>query len=168
MVFGWGTARDEPLPGWQTERDVREIPYSSPRMMQRPGASPTSTPLVRDQRGMHRCRSCKRKPEAVCDPAFDPELGQPPHVVALLAWLPGLVDTGYAGHVDLSPAEQLAVHLPLDHGRHGASTAALVASGWVRRWWSSAVRLQYAALAVAAITLVPLLAGWHLIRWGMS
>jgi hypothetical protein len=50
----------------------------------------------------------------------------------------------------------------------GASTAALVALGWARRWWSSAVRLQYAALAVAAITLVPLLAGWHLIGWGMS
>lgn len=83
--------------------------------------------------------------------------------VALLAWLPGLVDTGYVGHLDLSPAEQLAVHLPLAMVVMGASTAALVASGWVRRWWSSAVRLQYAALAVAAVALGALLAGWHLI-----
>jgi hypothetical protein len=55
------------------------------------------------------------------------------------------------------------VHLPLAVAVLGASTAALVALGSVRRWWSSAVRLQYAALAVAALALVPLLAGWDLI-----
>ncbi len=88
--------------------------------------------------------------------------------VTLLAWLPGFVDTGYAGHLDLSPAEQLAVHLPLAVVVMGASLVALVAWGWIGHWWSSAVRLQYAALAVAAITLVPLLAGWHLIGWGMG
>jgi hypothetical protein len=88
--------------------------------------------------------------------------------LALLAWIPGLVDTGYAGHLDLSPAEQLAVHLPLAMVVMGVSTAALVAAGWARHWWSRAVRLQYAALAVAGIALVPLLAAWHLIGWGMS
>ena len=66
------------------------------------------------------------------------------------------------------PAVRLALHLPLAVVVMGASTVALVAAGWVRHWWSSAVRLQYAALAVAAITLVPLLAGWHLIGWGMG
>ena len=89
-------------------------------------------------------------------------------VVALLAWLPGLVDAGFLGWLELPPAARLALHLPLAVAVLGASTAALVAAGWVRRWWSSAVRLQYAALAVAAITLVPLLAGWHLIGWGMG
>ena len=88
--------------------------------------------------------------------------------VVLLAWLPGLVDTGYAGHLALSPPEQLAVHLPLAMVVMGFSTVALVASGWIRRWWSRAVAPQYAALAVSAITLVPLLVGWHLIGWGMS
>ena len=87
--------------------------------------------------------------------------------VALLAWMPGLVDSGFLGWLDLSPAERLALHLPLAVAVLGASTVALVASGWIGRWWSSAVRLQYAALAVAAIALVPLLAGWHLIGWGL-
>ena len=88
--------------------------------------------------------------------------------VTLLAWLPGLVDTGYTGHLDLSPAEQLAVHMPLLLAVLGASMVVLAASGWIGRWWSRAVTLQYAALAVAAIVLVPLLAGWHLIGLSMS
>ena len=88
--------------------------------------------------------------------------------VILLVWLPGLVDTGYAGRLDLSPAEQLAVHLPLAVTVLGSSMLVLAASGWIGRWWPSAVRLQYVALAVATIALVPLLAGWHLIGWSMS
>jgi hypothetical protein len=83
--------------------------------------------------------------------------------VALLGWLPGLVDTGFAGALDLSPAERLAIHLPLGVTVLGASTMALVASGWIGRWWSRAVTLQYTALAGAAVALIPLLAGWHLI-----
>jgi len=88
--------------------------------------------------------------------------------LALLAWVPGLVDTGFVGRLDLSLAERLAVHLPLAVAVMGASMVVLAASGWIGRWWSRAVTLQYAALAVAAIALVPLLAGWHLIGWGMS
>src|SRR6478672_10733199 len=88
--------------------------------------------------------------------------------VALLAWLPGLVDTGYAGRLDLSPAEQLAVHLPLALAVVGGSTVVVVASGWARNWWSRAVRLEYATLTVAGIALVPLLAAWDLIGWRIS
>ena len=88
--------------------------------------------------------------------------------VALLVWAPGLVDAGFLGWLDLSLAERLALHLPLAVVVLGASTVALVASGWIGRWWSSAVRLQYAALAVAAVALGALLAGWHLIGWGMT
>lgn len=88
--------------------------------------------------------------------------------VTLLAWLPGLVDTGYVGHLDLSPAEQLAAHLPLAVVVLGATTVALVAWGWIGRWWSSAVRVQYAALAVGTVALNALLTGWHLIGWGMN
>jgi CubicO group peptidase (beta-lactamase class C family) len=83
--------------------------------------------------------------------------------VGMLAVRPGLVDTGYLGRLDLSAAVQLAVHLPLAVAVLGVSTTALVALGSVRRWWSSVVRLQYAALAVAALALVPLLAVWDLI-----
>jgi CubicO group peptidase (beta-lactamase class C family) len=88
--------------------------------------------------------------------------------VALLAWIPGLVDTGFQSWLDFSLAERLALHLPLAVVVLGASTAALVAWGWVGRWWSRAVRLQYAALAVSAVALGVLLAGWHLIGWGMN
>ncbi|MGA9762929.1 MAG: serine hydrolase domain-containing protein [Gaiellaceae bacterium] len=87
--------------------------------------------------------------------------------VALLVWLPGLVDSGFLGDLDLSLAERLATHLPLAVVVMGASVVVLVAWGWIGSWWSRAVRFQYAALAVAAIALVPLLAGWHLIGWGV-
>jgi CubicO group peptidase (beta-lactamase class C family) len=88
--------------------------------------------------------------------------------VALLAWLPGLVDAGFLGWLELPAAERLALHLPLAVVVLGAGTAALVAAGWLGRWWSSAVRLQYAALAVAAVSLGALLAGWHLVGWGLG
>ena len=88
--------------------------------------------------------------------------------VALLVWIPGLVDAGFLGWLELPPAERLALHLPLAVVVLGAPTVALVASGWSGHWWSSAVRLQYAALAVTAVALGALLAGWHLIGWGMN
>ena len=88
--------------------------------------------------------------------------------VALLVWMPGLVDAGFLGWLDLSLTERLALHLPLAVIVAGASTVVLVASGWIGRWWSSSVRLQYAALAVAAVALGALLAEWHLIGWGMN
>ena len=88
--------------------------------------------------------------------------------VALLAWLPGLVDAGFLGWLELPPAERLALHVPLAVAVLGACTAALVAAGWIGRWWPSAVRLQYTALAVAAIALGALLASWDLIGWGMT
>jgi hypothetical protein len=88
--------------------------------------------------------------------------------VVLFVSMPGLVDVGFQSWLDLSLTELLAQHLPPAVAVLGASTVALVAWGWIGRWWPRAVTLQYASLAVAAIALVPLLAGWHLIGWGMS
>ena len=86
--------------------------------------------------------------------------------VALLAWIPGVVDVaGFQGGLDLSLGQRLAAYLPLAVAVLAASTVVLAASGWTGRWWSRAVTLQYAALAFAAIALIPLLAGWHLIGW---
>lgn len=88
--------------------------------------------------------------------------------VVLLVWMPGLVDAGFLGALDLSLAQRLVVHLPLAVAVLGSSTVVLAALGWIGRWWSRAVTLQYAALGIAAVALVPLLVGWHLIGWDMS
>lgn len=88
--------------------------------------------------------------------------------VTILVWKPRLVDAGFLGWLDLSFARRLALHLPLAVVVLGAPTVALVASGWIGRWWSRAVRLEYAGLAVAAVALAALLAGWGLIGWGIT
>jgi hypothetical protein len=88
--------------------------------------------------------------------------------VALLAWLPRIVDAGFLGWLELPPAERLALHLPLALVVLGIATVILVGWGWIARWWSSAVRLQYAALAVTAVAVGALLAGWHLVGWGLT
>jgi hypothetical protein len=89
-------------------------------------------------------------------------------VVGLIAWIPGLIDSGFLGWLDLPLAQRLAFHLPLALAFLGTATVAVAALGWLRRWWSTAVRLQYAALAVAAIALVAHLAVWRLIGWGIG
>jgi hypothetical protein len=86
----------------------------------------------------------------------------------LVALLPGLVDSGFLGWLDLPLAERLALHLPLILAVVAAGTVALAALGWVGRWWSTAVRLQYAALAIAAMAFVGQLAVWRLIGWGLG
>ncbi len=82
--------------------------------------------------------------------------------------MPGLVDSGFLGWLEFPLALRLAAHLPLALAIAGACTVALVAAGWVRRWWSSAVRLQYAALAVATIALLAQLYAWRLVGWGVT
>jgi CubicO group peptidase (beta-lactamase class C family) len=86
----------------------------------------------------------------------------------LVALVPGLVDSGFLGWLDLPLAERLALHLPLTLAVVAAGTVALAALGWVGRWWSTAVRLQYVALAIAAMAFVGQLAVWRLIGWGLS
>jgi CubicO group peptidase (beta-lactamase class C family) len=88
--------------------------------------------------------------------------------VGLIAWMPGLVDSGFVGWLDLPLAERLAFHLPLVLAIAAAGTVVLAAAGWAERWWSSAVRLQHAALAVATTALVAQLGVWRLIDWGMT
>jgi len=87
---------------------------------------------------------------------------------ALVAWMPALVDSGFLGWLDLPMAQRLALHLPLALAALVACTLVLVAAGWVLRWWSSALRLQYAVLAVAAVAVVAQLAAWRLIGWGVT
>ena len=88
--------------------------------------------------------------------------------VALLARLPGLVDSGFLGWLQLPMAVRLAMHLPLALVVVAGGTVGLVTAGWVGRWWSPGVRLQYSVLAAAAVALVAQLAAWSLVGWGLS
>jgi CubicO group peptidase (beta-lactamase class C family) len=86
--------------------------------------------------------------------------------VALIASMPGLVDSGFLGWLDFPIVDRLAFHLPLALAVGGGGTVVLLVAGWIRRWWSKAVTAQYAVLALGAIALVGQLAAWNLIGWG--
>jgi CubicO group peptidase (beta-lactamase class C family) len=88
--------------------------------------------------------------------------------VALVGWMPGLVDSGFLGWLELPVVMRLALHVPLALAVFGAAMAVLAAAGWVGRWWSGGERAQYALLAGAAIALVAQLAGWRLIGLGIG
>jgi hypothetical protein len=88
--------------------------------------------------------------------------------VALLVWMPTLVDSGFLGWLDLPTAQRMMTHLPLALVVLSGCTLVLVAAGWGLRWWSNALRLQYVVLAVAAVAVVAQLAAWRLIGWGVS
>lgn len=88
--------------------------------------------------------------------------------VVLVAAVPGLVDSGFLGWLEVPMAFRLALHAPLALAFLGACTASLVTFGWVGHLWSRSVRLQYAALAVAAVALAGQFAAWGLIGWGLS
>ncbi len=86
--------------------------------------------------------------------------------VALIVWMPGLIDSGFLGWLQLPLVERLAMHLPLALSILGGLTLVLVVVGWLRGWWPKLVKSEYAALAVAALMVVGQLAVWHLIGWG--
>ncbi|HEX6580006.1 MAG TPA: serine hydrolase domain-containing protein [Actinomycetota bacterium] len=87
--------------------------------------------------------------------------------VALLAWMPGLVDSGFLGSLEFPLAERLILHLPLALAGLGVIAVVLAGLAWIGRWWSRAVTLQYAALAVGTIALVAQIGVWRLIGWGL-
>jgi CubicO group peptidase (beta-lactamase class C family) len=86
----------------------------------------------------------------------------------LLIRAPGLVDSGFLGWLDLPLAPRLLLHLPLALTVLTGCTVALTIAGWVRRWWTSAARVQYTALSAAAALMAAQLAGWHLVGWGLT
>jgi hypothetical protein len=88
--------------------------------------------------------------------------------VALIAAMPGLVDSGFLGWLDLPVAQRFAFHLPAALIVLGGCTVALAAVGWVRHWWPRATGSSYAGLAVAAVMVVAQIAAWHLIGWGLA
>jgi hypothetical protein len=85
-----------------------------------------------------------------------------------MAWMPGLVDSGFVGWLHLPLVQRLVMHLPLALTVLGGCTLVLVVVGWLRGWWPKRVRSEYAGLAVAALMLVAQFAAWHLIGWGLA
>lgn len=88
--------------------------------------------------------------------------------VGLIVWMPGLVDSGFIGWLDLPMTERLALDMPLALAVLGGISLLLVTVGWARRWLPGAARWQYGALSVAALALVAQLAAWQLTGWSAA
>jgi hypothetical protein len=88
--------------------------------------------------------------------------------IALLVAVPGLVDSGFLGWLEVPMAQRLMFHLPLALAVAAGCLVVLTALGWSRSWRSRAVQLRYGALVVASVALTAQLAAWHLIGWGMT
>ncbi len=88
--------------------------------------------------------------------------------IALVATIPGLVDSGFLGWLEFPLVQRLALHLPLALAVAAGCLLTLGVVGWVRRWWSSAIQLRDAVLVVASVGLTVQLAAWHLIGWGLT
>ena len=86
-------------------------------------------------------------------------------VAAILA-LPGLVDVGFLGGMEVPALLRLALHLPLAVTFLAAGLAALVTAGALRRWWTPRIRPHDVALMMALVVLVAQLVSWHLVAWG--
>ncbi len=88
--------------------------------------------------------------------------------IALIAAMPGLVDSGFIGWLELPLPQRLALHLPLTLAVLTCSLVILVSAGWARRWWPVPVRTRYAALAVAAVVIAGQVAAWRLVGLGLA
>jgi CubicO group peptidase (beta-lactamase class C family) len=88
--------------------------------------------------------------------------------IALLVALPGLVDSGFLGWLEVPVALRLVFHLPLALAVAAGCLVVLTAIGWSWGWRTRAAQLRYAALVVASVALTAQLAAWHLIGWGMT
>jgi CubicO group peptidase (beta-lactamase class C family) len=86
--------------------------------------------------------------------------------VALVAALPGLVDSGFVGWLDFPLGQRLALHAPLAFAGLVGALIGVGAIGWIRGWWDRSFIRQYAALFLAALFLTAQLAAWNLIGWG--
>ena len=87
--------------------------------------------------------------------------------ITLVAAVPGLVDSGFLGWLEFPLGQRMALHLPLAFFAATVGPVTLGAFGRVRRWWSGAIRVRYAALVLASVVLAAQLAAWHLIGWGL-
>jgi CubicO group peptidase (beta-lactamase class C family) len=88
--------------------------------------------------------------------------------VALIVAIPGLVDSGFLGWLDLPPLQRLALHIPLAVTMLTIGLLGIGTVGWKRDWWAGTVKRQNAGLLLATAVLAAQLASWGLIGWGWT
>jgi CubicO group peptidase (beta-lactamase class C family) len=88
--------------------------------------------------------------------------------IAVLAAIPGLVDSGFLGWLELPLPQRLMLHLPLAMTVAVGCLVVLTAFGWTSGRLARDVQLQYGALVVSGVVLAGQLAAWHLIGWGLT
>ena len=88
--------------------------------------------------------------------------------IAVLAFVPRLVDSGFLGWLELPLVVRLILHLPLALTVACGCLVVLTILGWVRAWRTPAGQLRSAALVALSVALTAQLAAWHLIGWGLT
>ena len=87
--------------------------------------------------------------------------------IALVAAVPGLVDSGFLGWLEFPLAQRLVFQLPLAFALASGCLVILGAVGWIRGWWTRTAR-RYAALIVSSVVLTAQLFAWDLVGWGLT
>ena len=88
-------------------------------------------------------------------------------VIALIAVLLGLVDSGFIGWLDIPLGQRLVRHLPLAVAVLSALLG-IGTIGWIQGWWARSVKWQYAGSLLATAFLTAQLTSWGLIGWGWT
>jgi hypothetical protein len=86
--------------------------------------------------------------------------------IAMLAFIPRLIYSGFLGGIPLPIVYRLLFHVPLGLAVCTLGLAILVVPAWRQGWWRGGSRGHYTALVVAALAETVLLASWHLIGLG--
>jgi CubicO group peptidase (beta-lactamase class C family) len=88
--------------------------------------------------------------------------------IALIAVIPGLVDSGFIGWLHFPLIQRLALHIPLAVSMLTVAMLGIGTVGWNRDWWAGTAKWQSAGLLLATIILTAQLASWGLIGWGWA
>jgi CubicO group peptidase (beta-lactamase class C family) len=86
----------------------------------------------------------------------------------LLIALPGLVDSGFLGGLQVPIALRLVLHLPLVLAMLAATMVVLEVVALARRWYGVQFEVRFGVLAVALGVLAIQLMAWHLVGWALS
>ena len=87
--------------------------------------------------------------------------------IALLLSLPGLVDSGFLGWLEVPVLLRLVFHLPMALAVSAGCLLVVAAVGWSSARRTCRIPLRFGVLVVASLALTAQLAAWHLIGWGL-